>query len=84
MTLDEFKSVVKDMKSNTKNITKSIQFIVTNRVYIFGKSLCLAFSSLRKIWTPELVGITKKKKKKKKKHRTLLTLAGITFFVNNW
>ena len=46
-------------------------------MYIFGKCFCLAFSSLRKIWTPELLRITKKKKKKNS--RTLLILPDITF-----
>ena len=56
----EFRSVVKDTKSNTKNLRNRFQFIVTTKVYIFGKFLCLVFSSLRKIWTPELLRITKK------------------------
>ena len=71
-SLAEFRSVVKDTKSNTNNFTNRFQFIVTTRVYIFGKCLCLAFSSLRKIWTPELLLITKTS-------RTLIILADITF-----
>ena len=73
-TMAEFRSAVKNKKSNTKILRNRFQFIVTNRVYIFGKCLCLAFSSLWRIWKPELLRITKKKKKKKKKKnsRTLL------------
>ena len=71
----EFKSVVKDTKSNTKNITKSILIHIDYQGLYFGKCLCLAFSSLRKIWTPELLRITKKKNN----IQTLLILPGITF-----
>ena len=62
----EFRSVVKDSKSNTKNITKSISIHSDYQSVLLGKCLCLAFSSLRKIWTPELLRITKKKKQNKK------------------
>ena len=53
-----------DLLSKIQNLIRKIlrnrfQFIVTTRVYIFGKCLCLAFSSLRKIWTPDLLRITK-------------------------
>ena len=75
-TVAEFRSVVKDTDSNTKNFTKSIQFIVTTRVYIFGKCLCLAFSSLRKIWTPELLRITKNQS-------DVTNSRWYNFFVNN-
>ena len=59
-TLAEFRSAVKHTKSNYEKLLRyRFQFKVTTRVYIFGKCLCLAFSLLRKIWTPELLRITK-------------------------
>ena len=58
-TVAKFRSVVKKRNLIRKILRNRFQFIVTTRVYIFGKCLYLAFSSLRKIWTPELLRITK-------------------------
>ena len=57
-TVAEFKSLVIDTKSNTKSIMNRFQFIVITWVCIFGK-LCPAYSSIRNIWTWDLLRITK-------------------------